>query len=72
MRQNNIQHTNGGLPPTHVQDVSSDSADLETKVSAARLAMERAVGFRLEIDRFERIQIEGTWKLRVFWRKASN
>jgi len=56
---------------SHTQDVSADSAWLETKVMAARLAMESAVGYRLEIDRFEPVQIDAKWTLRVRWRKAS-
>ncbi len=65
-----LQHSKDDLPSSQIQDTSPDSTELETKVEAARLSMESAVGHRLEIERFEPVQADGEWKLRVFWRKA--
>ena len=63
---------NDGLPSSRFKDASADSAELEAQVAAARCAMEAAVGYPLEIDRFEPIKSDGDWKLRVFWRKAGS
>ena len=46
------------------------SEQLADKVTSARQAMERAVGYQLEIERFEHIEVAGEGVLRVFWRKA--
>ena len=60
------------MPTSGIEDASHNSAALELQVAEARCAMESAVGYPLEIDRFEPVQADGEWKLRVFWRKAGS
>jgi hypothetical protein len=55
---------------SHLEDELMLSEQLEAKVTAARQAMERAVGCRLEIGRLDPVEVDGNWALRVFWRKV--
>ena len=83
MSQTELQHANPAQPvsaprpnddllSSRVDDAGPVSAELEVKVATARQAMEAAVGYPLEIDRFEPIASGGEWTLRVFWRKAGS
>jgi hypothetical protein len=65
-----LQQSNNDQPFSHLEDELMLSEQLETKVTAARQTMECAAGCRLEIERFEPIEIDGNWTLRVFWRKV--
>jgi hypothetical protein len=65
-----LQQSNNDLPFSLLEDELMLSEQLEAKVAAARQTMERAVGCRLEIERFEPVEVEGNWVLRVFWRKV--
>jgi hypothetical protein len=65
-----LQQSNDDLPFSHLEDELMLSEQLEAKVTAARQTMERTVGCRLEIARFEPVEIDGNWVLRVFWRKV--
>jgi hypothetical protein len=65
-----LQQSNDDLPFSHLEDELMLSERLEAKVTAARQTMECAVGCRLEIARFEPVEIDGIWVLRVFWRKV--
>jgi hypothetical protein len=55
---------------SHLKDELMLSEQLEAEVTAAQQAMEGAVGCRLEIERFEPVEVDGSWALRVFWRKV--
>ena len=65
-----LHQSNNDQPFSHLEDELMLSEQLEAKVTAARQTMEHAVGCRLEIERFEPVEIDGNWALRVFWRKV--
>ena len=65
-----LEHSHDDLTSGHLAAANTGAAGLETKIATACQVMESAVGYRLEIDRFEPLQVDGQWKLRVFWRKA--
>ena len=63
-----LQQSNDDQPFSHLADELMLSEQLEAKVTAARQTMERAIGCRLEIERFDPVEVDGNWVLRVFWR----
>lgn len=65
-----IQQSNDDQPFSHLDNELMLSEQLEAKVTGARQTMERAVGCRLEIERFDPVEVDGHWALRVFWRKV--
>ena len=65
-----IRQSNDDQPFSHFDDELMLSEQLEAKVTAARRTMERAIGCRLEIERFDPVEVDGNWALRVFWRKV--
>ena len=65
-----LQQSNNDQLFSHLDDELMLSEQLETKVTGARQTMERAIGCRLEIERFEPVEVAGHWVLRVFWRKV--
>jgi hypothetical protein len=65
-----LQQSNNDQPFSHLENELMLSEHLEAKVTAARQTMECAVGCRLEIERFEPVEVDGSWLLRVFWRKV--
>jgi hypothetical protein len=64
-----LQQSNDDQLFSHLEDELMLSEQLEAEVTAARRTMEDAVGCRLEIERFEPVEVDGSWVLRVFWRK---
>jgi hypothetical protein len=64
-----LQQSNNEQLFSHLDDELMLSEQLEAKVTGVRQTMERAVGCRLEIERFEPVEVAGNWVLRVFWRK---
>ena len=65
-----LQQSNDDQPFSHLDHELMLSEHLEAEVTAARRTMERAVGCRLEIERFDPVEVDGDWMLRVFWRKV--
>jgi hypothetical protein len=65
-----LQQSNNDQPISHLEGELMLSEQLEAKVTAARQAMERAIGCRLEIGRLDPVEVDGNWALRVFWRKV--
>jgi hypothetical protein len=65
-----LQQSSDDQPFSHLDDELMLSEQLEAKVAAARQTKERAVGCRLEIERFDPVEVDGNWGLRVFWRKV--
>lgn len=65
-----LQQSSDDQPFSHLEDELMLSEQLEAKVTVARLTMERATSCRLEIERFEPVEVDGNWGVRVFWRKV--
>jgi hypothetical protein len=65
-----LQQSNNDQLFSHLDDELMLSEQLVARVTGARQTMERAIGCRLEIERFEPIEVAGNWVLRVFWRKV--
>jgi hypothetical protein len=65
-----LQQSNNDQLFSHLDDELMLSEQLVARVTGARQTMERAIGCRLEIERFEPVEVAGNWVLRVFWRKV--